>query len=129
MRRSTWEVVWWAVVKNDKDVRTTDPHFVKMVQLLSDIPTQWPTLTGKALCVANRAMRTFVGWRGFGTPGEAPLNTQEYRDAGGGRRSVECMTISSLSPVNCLGNCDCLYIFLTSYWIRQVHSRYVVRIY
>lgn len=79
-RTLSWDTIQRAAVDGQNE-RATDPHFVKMVQLLSAVPTHWPALADKALRVANRAVRTFTGWRGFGAPGEAPLNTKEYRDS------------------------------------------------
>ncbi|CAK7208781.1 hypothetical protein SBRCBS47491_000212 [Sporothrix bragantina] len=71
----TWEEIRQSVVSPAGDERVTDPHFVKMMQLLSSSLTYWPALEDKCLRVANKALLEFHGWRGFGKPGEAALNT------------------------------------------------------
>ncbi|CAK7207399.1 hypothetical protein SEUCBS139899_010209 [Sporothrix eucalyptigena] len=75
----TWEEIRRAIVaksSDEGDVRTSDPHFVKLIQVLSSFPEYWPALEDKSLRVANKAMGEFHGWRGFGAPNEAPLNTK-----------------------------------------------------
>ena len=54
--------------------RTKDPHFVKAVQLLIDLPSTWPDKAPRFLKAANKLVAQFQGWRGFGAANDPPLN-------------------------------------------------------
>lgn len=70
----SWEDMQTTILRGEEE-RTKDPHFVKMIQLLSAFPSFWPEMEPRFLRAANKAMREFEGWRGFGAPNEALLNT------------------------------------------------------
>ena len=54
--------------------RTADPHFVKALHILSRFAGRWPDDGDVFLKAANKLVREFEDWTGFGNEGELKLN-------------------------------------------------------